>query len=410
MLSQSYFSFITIILKLAGAWEPAYDSRWRNVLLDVYNVVCLTFTLVFFYGSEVAFTIASRDNISLLLQCITWLATHTAAVFKTLLWLFNRRQILKVIRSLDASEFQYEATDSFDPSEVMKMKNKYNYIYLSLHFWAGQMIPVTNCLGAIASLYLEQTNHDMTVANTSVCDNLPFPTYIPWITDTKLRCLFTIIAQGIGVGTFGFMIISMDGMFTSSVSFITAHFLVLQGAFRSLLPRAMLNMKNHNGNGHDLDGQINVEMNKCVKHLQTLLSAVDNIENMYKFQTLTMALVTLFVVCNNLFIISTMPITSKAFLGHLSYLLTCEVEFSAYCWFGNELTLACAHLTQALYESDWIQFNAKVKRSILLTMTRMDRPVTLSMGKFSPLTLNTLVSTLRGSYSFFAVLKQMNDS
>lgn len=34
------------------------------------------------------------------------------------------------------------------------------------------------------------------------------------------------------------------------------------------------------------------------------------------------------------------PVTSKAFIGNMAYLLGYLIELSAYCWFGNELTTA----------------------------------------------------------------------
>lgn len=44
--------------------------------------------------------------------------------------------------------------------------------------------------------------------------------------------------------------------------------------------------------------------------------------------------------CNMEILYFQTPVTSKAFIGNMSYLIAYGVRFSAYCWFGNELTAA----------------------------------------------------------------------
>lgn len=60
------------------------------------------------------------------------------------------------------------------------------------------------------------------------------------------------------------------------------------------------------------------------------------------------------------------------------------------------------NIPQAIYDSDWINLSEKVKKSLLITMIRMKRPVILTVGMFSPLTLNTLV-TVSKLYSILCI-------
>ncbi|KAK5643621.1 hypothetical protein RI129_007466 [Pyrocoelia pectoralis] len=100
--------------------------------------------------------------------------------------------------------------------------------------------------------------------------------------------------------------------------------------------------------------------------------------------------------------------TSKAFATELVYLVAIELQIGLYCFFGNKVTIMGEDISLALYEGDWLSANRSFKKSMLITMLRMKKPIYLTMGKFSPLTLSTFVTIGKGSYSFFAVLKNQN--
>lgn len=93
----------------------------------------------------------------------------------------------------------------------------------------------------------------------------------------------------------------------------------------------------------------------------------------------------------------------------LTYLLAIEMQLILYCYMGNKLTHSVSNffkiITQvlykfiyqaegirtSLYKSGWVDADLKFKKDILITMMRMQRPIFLTIGKFSPLTLATFV-------------------
>lgn len=108
--------------------------------------------------------------------------------------------------------------------------------------------------------------------------------------------------------------------------------------------------------------------------------------------------------------------TSPEFFAQVEYFLCVLVQLSIICFFGNEITIAvskvhisvcfnrifvfsvtdsCFQSAQtgvSLYECDWFGSSLRFKRSMIMTISRMQRPVYVSIGKFSPLTLATLVT------------------
>lgn len=49
-------------------------------------------------------------------------------------------------------------------------------------------------------------------------------------------------------------------------------------------------------------------------------------------------------------------------------------------------------IKRSVYESDWFAASKPFKTNLLFTMLRMNKPIYITIGKFAPLTLDTLVS------------------
>ncbi|KAJ8933302.1 hypothetical protein NQ318_012259, partial [Aromia moschata] len=133
----------------------------------------------------------------------------------------------------------------------------------------------------------------------------------------------------------------------------------------------------------------------------------DDIENTFVYVTLTQTLVSLFVFASCLYNASTFPVGSPEFFSQLEYFSCVLIQLYVFCWFGNEITFASDLIRVSLYEGEWYGASSRFKRSMLITMCRMQRPVYVSIGKFSPLSLVTLVAVCRGSFSYYTVLKSM---
>ncbi|CAH1102585.1 unnamed protein product [Psylliodes chrysocephalus] len=91
----------------------------------------------------------------------------------------------------------------------------------------------------------------------------------------------------------------------------------------------------------------------------------------------------------------------------MQYFSCILIQLFLICWSGNRITVAADHITSCLYESNWFSCSERFKKSMLLTMIRMKRPLYLSIGKFSPLTLSTVMVVCRGSFSYFTMFKSI---
>nr|QAB43918.1 olfactory receptor OR39 [Oedaleus asiaticus] len=84
-------------------------------------------------------------------------------------------------------------------------------------------------------------------------------------------------------------------------------------------------------------------------------------------------------------------------------------ELFLYCWYGNELLSESERLRTSAYACGWEGSGAGFLRSLRVVMARLQRPLCLTAGKFHRISRETFLLLLNGSYSYFALLHQMND-
>ncbi|XP_051157879.1 odorant receptor 43a-like, partial [Leptopilina boulardi] len=71
--------------------------------------------------------------------------------------------------------------------------------------------------------------------------------------------------------------------------------------------------------------------------------------------------------------------------------------------------LQTAELKDAVYECGWLSMpNIKFRKSLCIIMSHLQVPLTICVGKFFFLSVNTFFTIIKSSYSFYIVLKQVN--
>ncbi|XP_051164856.1 odorant receptor 33a-like [Leptopilina boulardi] len=88
-----------------------------------------------------------------------------------------------------------------------------------------------------------------------------------------------------------------------------------------------------------------------------------------------------------------------------SYILCILIQLFLFCWFGNELMLCSNNLQSAVYETDWLYFENKTKKSLIIIMIRTGRPILISAGSMVLVNLNSFVIILKTSYTAYNVLQ-----
>ncbi|KAG5870808.1 hypothetical protein JTB14_005358 [Gonioctena quinquepunctata] len=93
------------------------------------------------------------------------------------------------------------------------------------------------------------------------------------------------------------------------------------------------------------------------------------------------------------------------FVQMMIYFVAMMTQLVMYCWFGNEIMSSATK--DACYEFEWFDSDLKTRKFLILIMERSKRPLFLTAGKFSVLSLQSFTSVIRTSYSYFALLQTL---
>nr|CAH7722565.1 unnamed protein product [Callosobruchus chinensis] len=149
------------------------------------------------------------------------------------------------------------------------------------------------------------------------------------------------------------------------------------------------------------------DLTRCNQHLLVVLKIRDDLEDIFGLILLFQTVFSMLIIASNLFVASKVPITSPEFLSQMQYCCNVILQLFLFCYFGNELCVSSEQINKALYDSNWYSASPRYKRSIILTMCRMQKIMYVTTGKFSPLTLASFVSVVKHSFSYLALFQNM---
>ncbi|XP_017787302.1 PREDICTED: odorant receptor 42a-like [Nicrophorus vespilloides] len=102
------------------------------------------------------------------------------------------------------------------------------------------------------------------------------------------------------------------------------------------------------------------------------------------------------------------PLFSSIAYSQIQFAMGVLFQFGMYCVFGNEVTFMALSVTDGIYSSNWYYSTKSTKTTMLINMQRLQKPIYFSVGKFSPLTLSTYLTIIKGSYSYYTFLSSKN--
>ncbi|CAG2057212.1 unnamed protein product, partial [Timema podura] len=157
--------------------------------------------------------------------------------------------------------------------------------------------------------------------------------------------------------------------------------------------------------------EINQEMWRnlviCIQHHNQILKFAEMVTAMYSPLILVVVLVDVAVLTLIAFELITTVTGSFKFWTVVHILMCAFAQPLFYCWISDLVATQSELVAVAAYESDWYDAPLYIKKTLKMVMLRANRPVSLSVSKFKPLTLTTFEGILKVAYSYYAVLRQV---
>lgn len=271
---NNYFDVNIEILKIATIWYPEDSTKLKYGLYHVFSIFSFLFCIVFCTPSEFISLLYTWGDLNAFIMNLGIALTHGICNIKVINWYIRRKEIMALMDTLQSEEFQYKSCKNFEPGYIFQKAKQTNIILSTMFFWWSIMVPISGYISGFYNFFFNRDSFYTSEMKTFQCISLPFYSWIPFDHSSEWRCVLAMIFQSFPMIYLTLMIIAVDTMFMGLINNITAHLLVLQGAFNTIRTRALQTLNKEDCFALYDDWELNREMmrsmKKCIQHLQTV--------------------------------------------------------------------------------------------------------------------------------------------
>ncbi|KAF5287591.1 hypothetical protein FQA39_LY15868 [Lamprigera yunnana] len=229
------------------------------------------------------------------------------------------------------------------------------------------------------------------------------------IVDTSYTPMFEIayVYQNMGIFMLTLSVYTSDITVIAIIAQACAQLKILENSVRTYIQRGLTTQRKA---GLSDEASVTTTLKETIYyHHHTILDTVNTIEELCCYLALCVFLANLVLLCLLMYKTSMLPLASLLFVMYLCYCFLIAIQIFLYCWFGNELTLANESLALGISQTYTPDVPMSHAKALKLMMIRSQRTLCLTAGKFAPLSLDTYKGIIKGSFSYFMVLRQLND-
>ncbi|CAD6245329.1 GSCOCT00013651001.3-RA-CDS [Cotesia congregata] len=143
----------------------------------------------------------------------------------------------------------------------------------------------------------------------------------------------------------------------------------------------------------------------CVIHHRRLIHNLNDCNSFLVFVMFGQILSSFLLICVGLFVLTTSLFESRNIFVDVVMLTVGAIHLFYWCIYGNQLMIESDKLWISIYESGWEDnLSRKSKQLILNGLTQGLTPMKMTAGAFFVFSLQTFLSVVKTSYSYFAIL------
>nr|WBF91017.1 odorant receptor SameORX [Schistocerca americana] len=146
-----------------------------------------------------------------------------------------------------------------------------------------------------------------------------------------------------------------------------------------------------------------------IRHHQDVIDFIKEIERLLSKIVLLQFTGATVIICVTLFQSSKNTENIAALLLLQAYLGVVIYEIFMYCWYADDILYQNSRLAKSAYYCGWPGAPPDLQRALVIIICRTQRPLGLTAGKFYYVSRETFVRLMSASYSYYALLNQVND-
>nr|AXF48778.1 odorant receptors OR28 [Lobesia botrana] len=371
--------------------DLSFTNRLMHLVHDAYCWFALAVTTTYLM-QEVIYAYQERSDIDKLARVLFLLLCHVTSIAKQVVFMKQASRIAVLVNGLDDDAYNpKEATRANLLMERAKGAARLGTAYagtaaLTCTLWA--IFPFLARLGGT---------------------NVIFALYVPFSYYSWPEFLTVLLYTYYGTTLVGIANTTMDAFIATVLGQCKTQLTILKMDFESLSERAHTRALE---TGERLGAAAMVLLVRCIKHHHKICETSCELQALFGGAVLLQFGIGGWILCMAAYKLVGLSVASIEFVSMLMFLMCILTELFLYCYYGNEVAVESAQVSDAVYGMQWVGpdgVGKEVSRVLPLVICcsngaarRPLRPAAL----FIPLSLETFVTILRSSYTFYAMLRQ----
>ncbi|PSN50590.1 Odorant receptor 55a [Blattella germanica] len=421
--ARNRINFYVKLLKIGGLWHMG-KSELSEFLSSFYKKVLIIW--FFIHGLSIYISLCeSRNNFDDLVEVLPICISTTIFYIKIYAFFFRRIEMEHIVQNVRDNFFIHRNGLTLENKTIimstLNQGKKFTIIYLSWNCFV-------NCLFSVVTPLLATAPE--TANGTDAVSPLIIKIWTP--VDHTVSPNYEIISLYISITCImlGFDIFVTDLFIMILIIYCTGQFELLSDS----LSKASVNVKKKLLQEEPIkllkiEGEQEVKMEEnmsstlstklmhsetekylmdCIRHHQSLIEFAARVEDLWKTYFFAQFLTASFLICFLGYKSMTMDMDVNL-LKNMGYLGSVIFQLALQCLFGSNLMTESSAVYDAVYSSDWYNQSNKYKFCSRMMIMRAQKPVQIRAGRFGIMSLPLFASMMRSSYSYLALLKQMQE-
>ncbi|XP_068915595.1 odorant receptor 46a-like isoform X1 [Tenebrio molitor] len=362
-----------LMLRLTGLW-PESDDGYKLDLYTFYAICAKVLNDVnnFF---QTCYIFEIYTDLQALASTFFVLGTDWLASIKVYYFMRKIKTIKRLLKELESEEFQPRSEHqkiSLEPT-----LKSWKVIYAA--FWIVT-VPALSSVSIFPIIDGSARHH-----------RLPFWAWYPYDTTTSPNYEVTYFYQVVGIWFLAICNINMDTLMAALMMYTVTQCDILCNNLRNIK-----------------SGDRSKQIIECVQHHKKILSFAQSSNKVFNEMVLGQFFTTSASLALGMFEFTLVQPLSSEGIWVTMYLSSMTVQIFLYCWFGNLVEDRSSQIPYSAFESDWTGIPIEAKKNLLIFIMRSQKPIKMSAINLFSLSLSTFTTILRTSWSYFAVLRQVN--
>ncbi|XP_041982926.1 odorant receptor Or2-like [Aricia agestis] len=375
-----------------GLWQ--FSNKFHKSAYIVIHFISVVFVISLY----IEFYVMREDTMTILFN-ISIPLLSLVSISKTLFLIWNKSYWKKLVTNISEEEIkEIESNDN----KIIKIINDYTMYSRVLTYGYWLIVFLTNMITILAPFlkYITASHYRAMVQNGTE----PYPqimlSYFPFDNSRMPGYLVGIIIHIIMSSQGAAEICFYDSTAVSIMSFLKGYLMILKVKCERIFGEEAPVTKS----------RVLMNIRECHRMHNFFIEQYEIFNSLLSPVMFIYVLVCSITICCSVVQLSLEGITFSQKFWVVEFATALSFQLFLYCWHSNEILYESMYLSQGVFNSNWWRADVQMKKELLLLAGKLSPSFILHAGPFSTFSMSTYIEIMKGSYSFYTLFTQMQES